>query len=198
MINFQKLLSKYKIIIVLCSIIVLLLFLLSFNWSIHHDNSNNVDLIFERLVNSNELTTVKYNYSNVLSIKDNLKFKDINIPFTERVIILKYDGHIKAGVDLDKGKIKIHGKTLTITLPNATILDNIINEEDIEVLNEKDTIFNPLQNQEVFNELSKCKAEKEKELINNGFLDDVNNETKAFIEDFFKNLDFDVKVVFHS
>lgn len=196
MINFQKLLSKYKIIIVLCSIIVLLLFLLSFNWSIHHDNSNNVDLIFERLVNSNELTTVKYNYSNVLSIKDNLKFKDINIPFTERVIILKYDGHIKAGVDLDKGKIKIHGKTLTITLPNATILDNIINEEDIEVLNEKDNIFNPLENQEVFDALSKCKLEKETELLNSGFLTEVNNDTKVFIEDLFKSFDFNVKVIF--
>ena len=196
MINFQKLISKYKVTIVLCSIIVLLLFLLSFNWSIHHDNSNNVDLIFERLVNSNELTTVKYNYSNVLSIKDNLKFKDINIPFTERVIILKYDGHIKAGVDLDKGKIKIHGKTLTITLPNATILDNIINEEDIKVLNEKDNIFNPLENQEVFDTLSKCKLEKETELINSGFLTEVNNDTKVFIEDLFKSLDFNVKVIF--
>lgn len=196
MINFQKLISKYKVTIVLCSIIVLLLFLLSFNWSIHHDNSNNVDLIFERLVNSNELTTVKYNYSNVLSIKDNLKFKDINIPFTERVIILKYDGHIKAGVDLDKGKIKIHGKTLTITLPNATILDNIINEEDIKVLNEKDNIFNPLENQEVFDTLSKCKLEKETELINSGFLTEVNNDTRVFIEDLFKSFDFNVKVIF--
>ncbi|ARC86624.1 DUF4230 domain-containing protein [Clostridium argentinense] len=153
-------------------------------------------MIYHQLIDVKELVTVKYTYSDVISLKDNFKFNDLVIPFTEKSLILKYDGYIKAGVILDKSDITLKGNKLIITLPNSIILDHIINEDDISILDERTSIFNPIQSNDVFEEILKSKKEREDELIKSGFLNEVNTTTEKFLKNFFEELNYEVTVEF--
>ena len=67
----------------------------------------------------------------------------MKIPFTTKSFILTYDGTVKAGVDLDGAEVSVSGTTVTITLPEAEILSHEIDEDSMEVFDEKTSIFNP-------------------------------------------------------
>ena len=67
-------------------------------------------LIYHQLLNIKEALLLLNIIILILYLfKDNYKFNDLVIPFTEKSIILKYDGYIKAGVVLDKSKIVLKG-----------------------------------------------------------------------------------------
>ena len=70
-------------------------------------------------------------------------FYGVKIPFTTKSFILTYDGTVKAGVDLDGAEVSVSGTTVTITLPEAEILSHEIDEDSMEVFDEKTSIFNP-------------------------------------------------------
>ncbi|NEU04681.1 DUF4230 domain-containing protein [Clostridium senegalense] len=193
----KKVSFKSKIIGLLIIVIVVLLFILSFKTPFKSHRKDSTETIFQQLVSINELVTVKYDYSNIISVKDNLKFNDIDIPFTEKSFVLKYDGYIKAGVSLKESKLKINGNKATLSIPNSKILDHVVIEDKISTLNEKNSLFNPLKSNEIFNEICKSKNEKENEIIDKGFLDEVNISTEKFLKDFFKNLGYDVSIKFY-
>lgn len=50
-----------------------------------------------------------------MSFKQNKKIKDIELPFTQKSFLIKYDGIIKTGIDLDDVKI-IENKDCNIKL----------------------------------------------------------------------------------
>ncbi|MGL4731167.1 MAG: DUF4230 domain-containing protein [Clostridium sp.] len=196
-IRFIKISFKSKIISLLLILTLFFIISLSFSFSLKWKKETSSEVIFQQLVDINELVTVKYDYSNIISLKNNLKFNDLNIPFTEKSFILKYDGYIKAGVSLKESKIKISGTNATLSIPNSKILDHVIYEDRISILNEKDSLFNPLKSSEVFNELCKSKNEKENELIDENFLLEVNKSTEKYLKNFFKNLGYDVDINFY-
>ena len=49
-------------------------------------------------------------------------------------------------------------------MPNSVILDHVVNEDDISILDERTSIFNPIQSKDIFEEILQCK-EREEELI---------------------------------
>ncbi len=187
---------KTKLISLFVIFVLILVMTFSISLSIKKNKEIKRELIYHQLLNIKELVTVKYNYSHIISLKENYKFNDLVIPFTEKSIILKYDGYIKAGVVLDKSKIVLKGDKLILTLPNSVILDHVVNEDDISILDERTSIFNPIQSKDVFEEILQCKKEREEELIKNGFLDEVNVTTEKFLKDFFNELDYEVIVEF--
>ena len=46
-------------------------------------------------------------------------------------------------MDLDGAEVSVSGTTVTITLPEAEILSHEIDEDSMEVFDEKTSIFNP-------------------------------------------------------
>lgn len=90
-----------------------------------------------------ELATVSYRYTNMAQFQNSSDFYGVKIPFTTKSFILTYDGEIKAGVDLGQAHIEVSGKTLTVRLPEAAILSHEIDEDSMEVFDEKTSIFNP-------------------------------------------------------
>lgn len=148
-------------------------------------------VIAERLSKISELSTVKYNYSNVLALKDSKKFKDFPIPFTEKSFLIKYSGYIKAGVDLKNIDIAIKEKNVTITLKKAKIFDHVINNEDIFVYDEKSSMFNKLSMQDMINEISNEKSKVEADLLKTGFLDEANANAKLLLEGILLDMDFE-------
>jgi Protein of unknown function (DUF4230) len=149
------------------------------------------ELVAEKLVTISELATIKYNYSNVISIKNSLKYKDFIIPFTEKSCVIKYNGYITAGVDLSKALISAENKELLISLPPSTILNHTVNEEEIFIFDEKSSAFNKLNIGDMLKEIISEKEKTEEELIKEGFLKKVDEDTIKFLQGFFKELGYD-------
>lgn len=103
-----------------------------------------LDMIYSEIKSISELATMEYLFTDAAEFSDSKQIKDWNIPFTEKSFILKWDGIIKAGVKLDLVNIEVNQdeKQITVSVPAAEILSYQIDTDSVEVLDEKDNIFN--------------------------------------------------------
>lgn len=155
-------------------------------------------VILERVERLWELSSNKYFYSNVVAFKDNMKIKDFQLPFTEKSFLIKYDGYLKAGINAQDIQILSNeGKAIEVKLKNSKILDHVIDEKSIYVYDEKNSVFNNLSINDIFNQLSSEKDKIETQLEEKGFLKDTDNNIKYFLEEFLKNLGYEsINIIF--
>jgi len=165
--------------------------------SINNHDATSSTIIAEKLSKISELSTIKYSYSNIIALANSKKLNDIDIPFTEKSFLIKYNGYIKAGVDLKDLDIVIHNKKITITLKKAKILDHVVNDKDLFVYDEKSSIFNKLSMQDMVDEISNEKQSIEVDLLKTGFLDSANENTKLLLQGILSNMNFDnITIIF--
>lgn len=159
--------------------------------------SNNIE---EQLSKILELSTVKYNYTNVVSYKDSKKFSGLNLPFTSKSFLIKYDGYIKAGVDLNTVETElIDTKTIKMTLDKPRVFDNVIIEEEVYIYDEKDSVFNKLGFEDLYEVLIKEKQKMEEEVIEKGLLNDAEKNTKEMLISLLKSMGFEkIEIVFRE
>lgn len=186
--KFITILKNIKWILLLILIISGIVYLNSFTTKKEIERKS--DFVSEKLVNISELATTRYDYSNVISIKDSLSFKDISIPFTEKSFVIKYTGYITAGLDLTKATFTINKDVLVINIPQCTILSHTVNEDEIYVFDEKTSLFNPLTMDDMLKEILDEKSKTEAEVIKEGFLDQVTVDTIELLKEIFSNSDF--------
>ena len=105
-----------------------------------------LDIIYSEIKSISELATMEYLFTDAAEFTDSKQIKSWNIPFTEKSFILKWDGVIKAGVKLDLVTIEVNQdeKKITVSVPTAEILSYQIDTDSVEVLDEKDNIFNKI------------------------------------------------------
>lgn len=177
---------KYFILLIfiICSAFFLI------NTCMENNIKKKSQMISEKLLSVSELATTKYNYSNIISIKNSLTVKDIVIPFTEKSFVIKYNGCITAGIDLSKASFSIDNNILTIAIPNCKILSHTINENEIYIYDEKTSVFNKLSMDDMLKEIMAEKILTEEKIISEGFFDKVTINTKNLIEELFSNLGF--------
>lgn len=105
-----------------------------------------LDIIYSEINEIGELATMEYLFTDAAEFSDSKQLKkwNINIPFTEKSFILKWDGVIKAGVELDLVSIEFNEdeKKIVVSVPTAEILSYQIDNDSVEVLDEQDNIFN--------------------------------------------------------
>ena len=113
----------------------------------------------------------------------------INIPFSTKSFIVKYDGTIKAGVKLDLIDFEINSKNkeIIISIPNAEILSHEIDFESVEVLEEKDGLFNKVTVEDTKEFDAVCKGQIEQRAVENGILDKAFENSKNIIEKLVNN-----------
>jgi hypothetical protein len=195
--NLIKLKNKFISLIILLMLISSIVMIYSIIDSINKDNVISSTVISERLSKISELSTAKYNYTNVLSLKDSKKFKDFSIPFTEKSFLLKYSGYIKAGVDLNDLDVVVNEKTVALTLNKAKIIDHAINNEDLFIYDEKSSMFNKLSMQDMIYEISNEKGKIESDLLKTGFLDEANSNTKLLLQGILSDMGFEnITIIF--
>lgn len=90
-----------------------------------------------------ELASVSWSYTNMAQFESSNEFYGMTLPFTTKKFILTYDGEIKVGVNLQKAVVDVSGTEVTVHLPDAEILSHEIDEDSVEVFDEKTSIFNP-------------------------------------------------------
>ncbi len=117
-----------------------------------------------------ELVTMTYNYTSMGTFENNLMFKDWNIPLTGKSFIVSFDGIIKAGINLSEVKVETDGYDVTITIPDAVILSHEIDQNSVQVLDEKTNLFNPIGVEDVTGFEEEQKQLCEKNAIDNGLL----------------------------
>lgn len=164
------------------------------NKNIYKDTTKVIDTISQVL----DINTVKYNYSNVVTVKKDKSINKIKIPFTEKSFVVKYNGVVNAGVRPENIKVlKNDGKGITIEVKRCEILDHYIDDDNFYIYDVKSSIFNKLKVQEIIDDVNKYKKEYEGKLIQEGFMDEVKNNTKLSIENILKNIGYkSVEVLF--
>ena len=130
--------------------------------SIYKDNIKVINTLTQVL----DISTVKYNYSNIVEIKKDKSISNIKIPFTEKSFIVKYNGVINGGVKPEDIEIVSNtGDEIIIEIKTCQILDHYIDDENIYVYDVKNSIFNKLDIQEILEDISNCKKEYEEKII---------------------------------
>ena len=146
-----------------------------------------------------DLATYKYAYTNTASQESNLKIKNWNIPFTTKRFIVKYDGEIKAGVDLSKVTIHVaEDNTITITMPKAAILSHEIDESSLEILDETKNIFNRIQIEDYNTFQTEQKKICEEYALERGLLDKAYDNARKVVSEMVQTVPdaADYKIIF--
>ena len=149
-------------------------------WSAGRSETAKIDTVIlqNQLSEIRELATVTYAYTNMA------QFESSN-DFTTKSFILTYDGTVKAGVDLDGAEVSVSGTTVTITLPEAEILSHEIDEDSMEVFDEKTSIFNPFTVEDFTSFQSDQKAAMEEKALSRGLLAEARAKAVSSVEQLF-------------
>ncbi|HSQ89531.1 DUF4230 domain-containing protein [Romboutsia sp.] len=182
------------LLLILVTIITGLYFIHKFknNQNIYKDTTKVMNTLSQVL----NLSTVKYNYSNVITVKKDKSINNIRIPFTEKSFIIKYNGIINAGVkpeDIDI--VKNTGEEIFIEIEECEILDHYIDSDNIYVYDVKNSMFNKLEIQEVLDDINKYKKEYEEKALQEGLMKEIMKATKTSIENMLKNIGYKEVVV---
>lgn len=145
-----------------------------------------------------ELSTSKYNYSDIITIKKDKSFKNIKIPFTEKSFIIKYNGIIKGGVkSKDINIINNTSNSIIIEIEKCSIIDHYIDESNVYVYDIKNALFNRVDVNEVIEELSNGKKDYENKIIKEGFINEIKESTTKSLKSSLKELGYkDVEINF--
>lgn len=112
-----------------------------------------LQVLYSRIENISELATIEYPFTDAAQFSDSKHFLNWNVPGTKKSFILKWNGTIKAGVDLQQVKLKLldtesadanAAKTIAVYIPSAKILSYEVDNNSVEVLDESSNIFNPI------------------------------------------------------
>ena len=143
-----------------------------------------IDLIESKIESIGELATVEYLYTDAGKFEDPKQLFGMDIPFTTKSFIAKWDGIIKAGIDVEQISVEVNEKDLEIVIciPKAEILSHEIDNGSIETLDEKDGLFNPVKIEDVREFDAVSKDAMEERAIENGILDKAYENAKEIIE----------------
>lgn len=155
--------------------------------AVYEEATREIDIavINDEIHDIGELATIEYLYTDAGKFEDPAELfgKEIPFSFTTKSFIAKWDGSIKAGVDISKVTAEVNEaeKKITVHIPNAEILSHEVDDESIETLDEKDGLFNKLKVEDVRVFDANSKDAMERRVIENGLLDKALENAKMVI-----------------
>ncbi|NLM07316.1 MAG: DUF4230 domain-containing protein [Tissierellia bacterium] len=184
-------------LLILVSVIAIV-FALYFGFKLKNETNIHSENIEKEIQKIASLSTAKFNYVNVAEFSDVMKIKELKLPFTTKRFIVKYKGEILAGLDASKITVdNLDEKTVKISLPRVSIIQNNILEEEVYFFDERDTVFNPLKYDDLYSLLIGEKKKMEDEAIKSGLLVEAETNLKDLLTTFLKALGYEeIKIVF--
>ena len=142
-----------------------------------------LEIVYSKIDEIAELATVEYLFTDAAKFSDSKQIKNWNIPFTEKSFIVRWDGVIKAGVKLEQVKLEVNEEEgiIVVSLPKAEILSYDIDNDSIEVFDERNNIFNPIKIEDKVNFDSKTEEAMKERAIENGLLDKAEENAKDIL-----------------
>jgi len=163
-------------------LVVLLIGIIAFI-SLRPKSTISSEKIKEKIENINELATVSYEYTKVIKYENSKKIFDFNIPLTNKGYIVTFDGKVKVGFDLSEATIDINEKTINITLPEAKILSNEIDQDTMQILDEKNGFFNKLTLDDYSDFETTAKEEVIKDVEDKGLYDQARSNVEKYLKE---------------
>lgn len=184
--------TNYPALFLLLVAIVLAFFLIrKSNKQPQYDSS----AIMEKIAYVKELSLVKYNYSGVISYNDYLKFMNLPVPLTEKSFLIRYNGYVKAGIDMSKASVSVSGKTVKVVLPKPAIQETVIDEKTIQVFDESMNIFNPTKVGDYQKAIVGEKNKIMQDALAKGILTESSDQAHKFITSLLDELGFEKVVI---
>ena len=143
-------------------------------------------LVSQELQYCSELTTVKINYSDIVTLK-----KSAVMGMAKSYSIVKFSGVIRCGIEnLGESRMYIDedGKGITLRIPAAKVLGNDIQE--ISVFDEQQSIFVPITTQEVLEQVELAREETLKKTLDSGILAESEQQARALLTTILSNMGF--------
>lgn len=192
----QRRLRFYRILVLLLVAFIALYFFLFRKKFVGINKEERVDNIKAAIEDIGDLVTVEYNYTDVLTYKDNLTLMDMNIPFTDKSYIIKYNGYIKAGIDMAKSVVKnVEETSVELDVPKAHITDSVLDEKSMVILDQKNNIFNPLNLGDYQETLKKELNARELKAKQDGILERAQDNADKLLRKLLEGLGFkDIKI----
>jgi hypothetical protein len=98
--------------------------------------------VLERVQLVSELTTVRYTYSNIITVERDLP-PLLQALYRDRLVLVAV-GHITAGIDLSKlteGDVRVEGNIINVSIPAPELFDCFFNEPDSYVASRETGLF---------------------------------------------------------
>lgn len=139
------------------------------------------ELLSQQLVAVSELTTLEYHYTNMGKFENQVDFYGWKVPLTKKSFIVAYDGVIRAGIDASAIEVDVRGKSVTVTLPQPEILSHEIDDDSLEIFDESQFIFNPLQISDYTGFTTDQRGKIEERALQNGLLDEAKDKAESAV-----------------
>lgn len=143
----------------------------------------NISVLNATIQDIGELATIEYMYTDAGKFSDAKQLWGVDVPFTTKSFIAKWNGAIKAGVNVKDITTELNEKTkeIIVYMPKAEILSHEVDAESFETLDEKAGLFNPIEHDNIREFDSKSKESMEKRAIESGILDKASENAKNII-----------------
>ena len=182
--------KKPKIILGIVILIVLIVLIIGFKpGGVFRSSQNKVSTVskpsLEKVLETSQLTTLQYTYNAIAEVKkeffDTIKYH------------VAYEGTVQAGIDFEDIDIDINEekKLITITLPEVSIQNVIVNAESMEYIFNDDKYETETVASEAYSACVKdlqTRAEKEVQLLQMA-KDNARDAVQALIEPWVKQVD---------
>ena len=111
-------------------------------------------------------------------------------PFSQKTILVTYDGKITAGIDLKdvQPEVDEENHIITILLPASKIISNEIPQESITIVEVKDGLFNDVTLDDYNDFISDQKIKMENKAIERGLLTEADVQAKLVVTNFLSNM----------
>lgn len=143
----------------------------------------NLDIIYSEIGEIGELATEEYLFTDAARYSDSKMIKSVKVPLTEKSFLLKWSGVIKAGVNLELVNIEVNEdeKTIVVSIPSAEILSYQIDNDSVEVYNEKNNIFNRITVEDKIKFDTATEDAMKERAIENGILEKAQNNAQTIL-----------------
>ena len=135
--------------------------------------------------NIGELATVEYLYTDAGKFEASAEMfgRELPFSFTTKSFIVKWDGSIKAGVDISRVRAEADEteKEIIIFIPKAEILSHEIKTGSVETLDEKNGLFNKINMEDIREFGVVSKDAMEQRAVENGLLDKALENAEGII-----------------
>lgn len=179
----KKLVAGIVVLILVIGVAGFFMFSQMKSFGVTTSSSSESSLVQDRIVELSEWTTLKYEYSKVIVSRTNRSILMTDIKFAEAVRLIEYSGYLNAGSDLSNLEVSYDegAEQLSIRVPRAQILDNVVETETAKVQDIKGNIFSDYPTQTIFDEINADKKILEEEKISQGFLEEADKRTEELL-----------------
>ena len=142
-------------------------------------------ILFAAYPESSYLVSLEYPYSDCTKFVYTQQIDEWKIPFTEKSFIMKWNGVITAGINMAEVSISANkaGDKLIVTIPSAQVIDFKIDEDSFELLDERNSLFNPISLEDLLTLDSEIETMMKERANQNAILFTAQSNAKLLILD---------------